>query len=164
MGYIEGNIERDGVPVAGVRVNLYRQAPDGARGDILATEVSPSKGGLSHRGVAGKGRYYFDQLDPGRYVVYLQGAGFDGERNIRDRREHVVTHNTGGVFLAVQVYNTWEDAKADWSLIGTGQPLFILSAPEDKFVGMLAKIPGTSATSYGVVNASGGSQYAAYEP
>jgi len=164
MGYIEGNIERDGVAVAGVRVNLYRQAPDGSRAAFVATEVSPSKGGLVHRGVAGNGRYYFDQLAPGRYVAYLQGAGFSGEKNIRDRREHVVTQNAGGVFLAVQVYNSWEDAKADWALIGTGQTLFILSAPPDKFVGMVAKIPGTSATSYGVINASGGAQYAAYEP
>jgi len=55
-------------------------------GTRLYTEVTaPDRGGLDTQSIFSTGRFYFGGLTTGNYIVYLQGGGFDGEKNPNHR-------------------------------------------------------------------------------
>lgn len=83
MAYIEGQAVLSGIPRPGVRAHLYFRNEAGIRtGARLSTEVTgQGVGGRATQTIFTKGRFYFGGLTTGNYIVYLQGVGFDAEKN-----------------------------------------------------------------------------------
>ncbi len=83
MAYIESQAVLKGVPRPGVRAHLYARNETGVRtGSLLNTEVTgQGTGGKNRQTIFSRGRFYFESLTTGNYIVYLQGGGFDGVGN-----------------------------------------------------------------------------------
>lgn len=83
MAYIEGQAVLSGISRPGVRAHLYFRNEAGIRTGVrLSTEVTgQGVGGRATQTIFSKGRFYFGGLTTGNYIVYLEGVGFNAEKN-----------------------------------------------------------------------------------
>lgn len=140
MASIEGNAVIDGVSRPGVRAHLYPLDDAGNRGSRISTDVTPSKAGREVQRIDAPGRFYFGNVSPGTYIVYLQGRGFNGEVEPAHRQQFVIVddnpvpddtlmlsggtlvrYNAGGLPAVALPYDQLSDSPTGLSEINAGE-------------------------------------------